>query len=144
MTTQQQSKFSRLLLKKLKIKQLKSRIAEGRGRKLKCEEFPELPALLEFAFGDGDRLQQGGGTPKFLQRAFLSTAKILQSASLQTVKYLKIICLWKTTLLAPQHKTFQFRVHNCHFLTHLKSFIGIRVETGQGMRHEIRPVMLLQ
>lgn len=56
MTTQQQNKFSRLLLRKLKIKQLKSRIAEGRGRKLKCEEFPELPVLLEFAFGDGDRL----------------------------------------------------------------------------------------
>lgn len=61
MTTQQQNKFSRLLLRKLKIKQLKSRIAEGRGRKLKCEEFPELTALLEFAFGDGDRLRQGGG-----------------------------------------------------------------------------------
>ena len=61
MTTQQQNKFSRLLLRKLKIKQLNSRIAEGRGHKLKCEEFPELPALLEFAFGDGDRLRQGGG-----------------------------------------------------------------------------------
>lgn len=61
MTTQQQNKFSRLLLRKLKIKQLNSCIAEGRGHKLKCEEFPELPALLEFAFGDGDRLRQGGG-----------------------------------------------------------------------------------
>lgn len=61
MTNQEQQKFYRLLLRRLKTKQLKSRIAQGRGRKLKCEEFPELPALLEFAFGDGDRLQRGGG-----------------------------------------------------------------------------------
>lgn len=61
MTNQQQEKFHRLLLRRLKTKQLKSRIGEGRGRKLKCEEFPELPALLEFAFGDGDRLQRSGG-----------------------------------------------------------------------------------
>ena len=60
-TTQQQNKFCRQLLSKLKIEQLKSRIAEDRGWKLKCEEFPELPALLEFAVGDGDRLQQGAG-----------------------------------------------------------------------------------
>lgn len=61
MTNQQQQKLHRLVLRRLKTKQLKSRISEGRGRKLKCEEFPELPALLEFAFGDGDRLQRSGG-----------------------------------------------------------------------------------
>ena len=61
MTNQQQQKFYRLLLRRLKMKQLKSRISQGRGRKLKCEEFPELPALLEFAFGDRDRLQRSGG-----------------------------------------------------------------------------------
>jgi len=60
-TNQQQQKIHRLLLRRFKTKQLKLRIAEGRGRKLKCEEFPELPALLEFAFGDGDRLQRSGG-----------------------------------------------------------------------------------
>lgn len=61
MTNQQQQKLYRLVLRRLKTKQLTSRISEGRGRKLKCEEFPELPALLEFAFGDGDRLQRSGG-----------------------------------------------------------------------------------
>ena len=61
MTVQQQYKFHRLLLRQLKTKTLKSRISEGRGRNLKCDEFPELPALLEFAFGDGDRLERGGG-----------------------------------------------------------------------------------
>lgn len=61
MTVNQQHKFHRLLLRRMKIKRLKSRISEGRGRKLKCEEFPELPAPLEFAFGDGDRLQHSAG-----------------------------------------------------------------------------------
>lgn len=61
MSNQQQQKFYHLFLRRLKRDQLKSRISQGRGRKLKCEEFPKLPALLEFAFGDGDRLQRSGG-----------------------------------------------------------------------------------
>lgn len=36
-------------------------IADGRGRKLKCEEFPELARYIEFAFGEGDRVLRGGG-----------------------------------------------------------------------------------
>lgn len=35
--------------------------AKGRGRKLKCEEFPELARYIEFAFGEGDRLLRRGG-----------------------------------------------------------------------------------
>ena len=36
-------------------------IADGRGTKLKCEEFPELAHYIEFAFGEGDRIIRGGG-----------------------------------------------------------------------------------
>ena len=36
-------------------------ICDGRGHRLKCEEFPELPALLEYAFGQHDVLNMGGG-----------------------------------------------------------------------------------
>lgn len=36
-------------------------IAKGRGRTLKCEEFPELSKYIEFAFGEGDRVLRGGG-----------------------------------------------------------------------------------
>ena len=36
-------------------------IAEGRGRKLKCEEFPELTRYIEYCFGEGDRVLRGGG-----------------------------------------------------------------------------------
>ena len=31
------------------------------GRKLKVEEFPDIAAIIEYEFGDGDRLKRGGG-----------------------------------------------------------------------------------
>ena len=40
---------------------LELHIADGRGRKLKCEEFPELACYIEFAFGEGNRVLRGGG-----------------------------------------------------------------------------------
>ena len=36
-------------------------IAEGRGRKLKCSQFPELATVLEYAFGERDIHTEGGG-----------------------------------------------------------------------------------
>lgn len=39
-----------------KLKKVFKSIADGRGRKLKCEEFPELAHYIEFAFGEGDRV----------------------------------------------------------------------------------------
>ena len=60
MTNKQQQEFERKKLKKLSAKYFKS-ICDGRGRRLKCEEFPELPFLLEYAFGQQDVLERGGG-----------------------------------------------------------------------------------
>lgn len=48
------------LIQKQKLKRLRH-IYKGGGRALKCEEFPELPAILEFAFGDQDRINRSGG-----------------------------------------------------------------------------------
>ena len=48
------------LLKKMKLEKLRH-IFRGRGRTLKCEEFPELAGILESAFGEGDRLDRDGG-----------------------------------------------------------------------------------
>ena len=45
---------------KQKREQLKV-IASGKGRHLKCKEFPELAQYIEFAFGEGDRVLCGGG-----------------------------------------------------------------------------------
>ena len=59
-TTAQQRADVQRATAKLKKEVFKS-IADGRGRKLKCEEFPELAHYIEFAFGEGDRVLRGGG-----------------------------------------------------------------------------------
>jgi len=48
------------ILEKKKIEHLRH-IYRGRGRMLKCEEFPDLAGILEFPFGDEDRVNRAGG-----------------------------------------------------------------------------------
>lgn len=60
MTVSQQYAHVQRKMKQSKEKDLKT-IAEGRGRKLKCEEFPELARYIEYCFGEGDRVLRGGG-----------------------------------------------------------------------------------
>lgn len=59
MTVTQQHSHVQRQVKKLKQDTIKI-IAKGRGRKLKCEEFPELARYID-AFEEGDRLLRGGG-----------------------------------------------------------------------------------
>ena len=60
MTDFQQHAHVQRKRKQRKEKDLKT-IAEGRGRKLKCEEFPELTRYIEYCFSEGDRVVRGGG-----------------------------------------------------------------------------------
>lgn len=60
MTVSQQHAHVQRKRKQRKEKDLKT-IAEGRGRKLQCEEFPELTRYIEYCFGEGDRVLRGGG-----------------------------------------------------------------------------------
>ena len=48
------------LLQKMKLEKLRH-VFEGRGRMLKCKEFPDLAAIMEFAFGESDRVERAGG-----------------------------------------------------------------------------------
>ena len=48
------------MLQKLKLETLRH-VVKGRGRDLKSEEFPDLCGILEFAFGEGDRVDRAGG-----------------------------------------------------------------------------------
>ena len=48
------------ILQKMKLEKLRH-VFEGRGRMLKSEEFPDLAAILEFSFGESDRIEKGGG-----------------------------------------------------------------------------------
>ena len=51
------------LLQAMKLEKL-CHVFKGRGRKLKCEEFPDLTGILEFAFGESDRVDRAGGRPR--------------------------------------------------------------------------------
>lgn len=63
---------------KEKVKNSLKTIADGRERKLKCEEFPELSKYIEFAFGEGDRVFHAGGglqsDPRLLDTKLFKTA----------------------------------------------------------------------
>lgn len=58
-TSDAERKKNNRILERMKLEKLRH-IHKGRGRKLKCEEFPDLAGILEFAFGEGDRSRQGG------------------------------------------------------------------------------------
>ena len=49
------------ILQKMKLEKLRHTF-RGRGRTLKCEEFPELAGILEFAFGESNRVDCAGGS----------------------------------------------------------------------------------
>ena len=44
-----------------KLRKIRSRRNINTGRKLKVDEFPDLVAILEYEFGEGDRRERGGG-----------------------------------------------------------------------------------
>ncbi len=55
-----EKKKRRRILDKLKMEKLRH-VFVGRGRDLKCEEFPDLVNILEFAFGESDQVDRAGG-----------------------------------------------------------------------------------
>ena len=58
MTNRQQNQLTERISSR-KLKELKT-IRPGRGQKLKCENFPEMAAVLEYAFGECDMMEGGG------------------------------------------------------------------------------------
>ena len=64
MTTLPQDMFTERLITGRKLKEIKT-IGEGRGRKLKSDQFPELPTILLYAY---NVKEDGGGVeahPRF-------------------------------------------------------------------------------
>ncbi len=60
MTPQQQFALTNRVVNVRKQKEIRI-IGGGRGRYLKGETFPELASILEFAFGEQDVRDRGGG-----------------------------------------------------------------------------------
>ena len=54
-----QRKKRNLLLQCMKFEKVRH-ILKARERRLKCEEFPDLAAILEFSFGEGDPVDRSG------------------------------------------------------------------------------------
>ena len=59
MTNQQQYQLTERITSKRKLQEIRT-IGKGRGRKLKCEKFPELATVLSYAFGELDARDGGG------------------------------------------------------------------------------------
>ena len=61
MTEEVKRKKRNRLLQSMKFEKLRIHVFKGRGRKLKYETFPDLTGILEFAFGESDRVDRAGG-----------------------------------------------------------------------------------
>ena len=58
-TSDAQRKKKNCLFQQMKLEKLRH-IFKGRGQRLKCEEFPDHAGILEFGFGEGDRVDRAG------------------------------------------------------------------------------------
>lgn len=65
MTNPQQNQLTERIISRRKLQEIRT-IAPGRGRKLKCSEYPEMAAVLEYAFGENDIKEGGGGGLKHI------------------------------------------------------------------------------
>ena len=82
------------------------RIIEGRGRKLKSTEFPELATVLSYAFGEHD-IKEGGGGLEAHPRLTIGTL-YRSSDSATTMRKAREILL----SLSPQ--SFQISLSSCY------------------------------
>ena len=60
MTNEQQRRLTKRIVQSRKIKEIRT-INAGRGRHMKTQQFPELASVIEYAFGERDIQELGGG-----------------------------------------------------------------------------------
>ena len=99
------------LLQKMKLEKLRH-VFEGRGRILKSEQFPDLPAILESAFGESDRIDRRGGGLESHRR--LTDTVLYRAADNNT-----IICDARETILALAPKEFNISLSSCFNYTQI-------------------------
>ena len=119
LTVSQQYRLTQRIISSRKSKDIKT-IAAGRVRHLKCSEFPELAAVLEYAFGN---LDPGSGSLQAHPR--LTTATLYRTAdSATTMKEAKDLIL----ALAPSG--FSISLSSCYNYSQ-----NYRQECAQAKRH---------
>ena len=108
LTNQQQYNLTQRIISSRKVKEIRS-VAEGRGRKLKCKEFPELGVALEYAFGERDT-PMGGGC--FEAHPRLTTGTLYRGVdNAMTMKHAREI------LLAMAPEGFSISLSSCYNYT---------------------------
>lgn len=110
------------LLQAMKLEKLRH-VFKGRGRKLKCEEFPDLTGILEFAFGESDRVDRAGGGLESHPR--LTDTVLYRAADSNT-----IMKQARETILALAPEGFSISLSTCFNYTQ-----NYREGTYQARRH---------
>ena len=103
-STSDTQKKSRLP-QRIKLEKL-HHIFKGRGRRLKCEEFPDLAGILEFVFGEGDRIDRAGGVLESHPR--LTDTALYRAADSNTVMRQA-----RETILALAPEAFNISLSSC-------------------------------
>ncbi len=121
LTTLQQHLLAERVISARKIKQIKT-VEPGRGRKLKTKHYPELSTVLEYAFGELD-LEDGGGGLQAHPRLITGTL-YRSSDSITTMRKARELLL----SLAPQG--FKISLSTCYNYTE-----NYRQGSAQAKRH---------
>ena len=121
-TSDAERKKNNCVLERMKLEKLRH-IHKGRGRKLKCEEFPDLAGILEFAFGEGDRVDRAGGGLESHPR--LTDTVLYRAADSNTVMRQA-----RETILALAPEGFNISLSSCFNYTQ-----NYREGTYQAKRH---------
>ncbi|CAH3163281.1 unnamed protein product [Porites lobata] len=124
MTNKQQQEFERKKLRNLSAKYFKS-ICDGRGRRLKCEEFPELPALLEYAVGQQDVLARGG-------RGLEAHSKLYENTLYKAIDNKTIMREARDVILALADENFDVSLSCLYTYT-----MNYKKGTNQAKRHHV-------
>ena len=122
LTTEGKRRKKYRLLQKMKMEKLRH-IFKGRGRNLKSDEFPDLAGILEFAFGESDRVDRAGGGLESHPR--LTDTVLYRAADNNT-----IMKHARETILALAPEDFSISLSSCFNYTQ-----NYREGTYQAKRH---------
>ena len=121
LTVKQQHRLIQRIISARKVKEIRT-IAEGRGRKLKSSEYPELAAVLEYAFGQLDVASGGGGLEAHPR---LTTGTLYRAADSATTMRKA-----RETVLSLAPQGFSISLSACYNYTE-----NYRKGTAQAQRH---------
>ncbi len=122
MTCKQQHLFTQRMISARKLKEIRI-IAAGRGRHLKADEFPELGAVLQYAFGERDIRENSGG-------GLESHPRLIDGVLYRSCDNATNMKLAREVLLSMAPENFSISLSACYSYTE-----NYRVGSAQAKRH---------